>query len=40
MKKYMSAENMAQASLEDLMATESMNREAAEAVYNYFHPVN
>lgn len=40
MKKYMSADNMAQASLEDLMNTESMNREAAEAVYNYFHPVN
>lgn len=40
MKKYMSADNMAQASLEDLMNTESMNREAGEAVYNYFHPVN
>ena len=40
MKKYVSAENMAEASVEDLMDTESMSREAAENVYNYFHPVN
>ena len=40
MKKYVSAEKMAQASLEDLMETESMTKEAAENVYNYFHPRN
>ncbi len=39
MKKYVSAENMARASLEDLQATDSMTKEAAEAVYNYFHPI-
>ncbi len=39
MKKYVSAENMSQASLEDLQATDSMTKEAAEAVYNYFHPI-
>ena len=40
MKKYISAEKMAAASLEDLMGTESMSKEAAENVYNYFHPIN
>ncbi len=40
MKKYASAEKMAQASIEDLMETESMTKEAAENVYNYFHPRN
>ena len=40
MKKYVSAEKMAEASIEDLNDTESMSREAAENVYNYFHPVN
>ncbi len=40
MKKYISAEKMAEASIEDLMETESMTREAAENVYNYFHTVN
>lgn len=40
MKKYISAEKMAAASIEDLMDTESMTKEAAENVYNYFHPVN
>ncbi|MBQ5425844.1 MAG: excinuclease ABC subunit UvrC [Pseudobutyrivibrio sp.] len=40
MKKYISAEKMAAASLEDLMDTESMSKEAAENVYNYFHPIN
>ena len=40
MKKYVSAEKMAQASIEDLMKTEAMSKEAAENVYNYFHPVN
>ena len=40
MKKYVSAEKMAQASIEDLMETEAMSKEAAENVYNYFHPVN
>ena len=37
MKKYISAENMANASLEDLMETEAMTKEAAENVYNFFH---
>ena len=40
MKKYVSAEKMAQASIEDLMDTEAMSKEAAENVYNYFHPIN
>ncbi len=40
MKKYISAEKMSQASIEDLMDTEAMSREAAENVYNYFHPIN
>ena len=40
MKKYVSAEKMSVASIEDLMETESMNKEAAENVYNYFHPIN
>ncbi|NEX01602.1 Excinuclease ABC subunit C [Pseudobutyrivibrio sp. NOR37] len=40
MKKYVSAEKMAQASIENLMETEAMSKEAAENVYNYFHPVN
>ncbi len=37
MKKYLSAEKMAQATLEDLMETEAMSKEAAENLYNYFH---
>ena len=37
MKKYISAENMAKATVEDLMETEAMSREAAENVYNFFH---
>lgn len=37
MKKYVSAEKMAQASLEDLADTEAMTKEAAQMVYNYFH---
>lgn len=40
MKKYVSADKMAQATIEDLADTESMSKEAAEAVYNYFHPLN
>ena len=40
MKKFVSSENMAKATLEDLMETESMSKEAAENVYNYFHPIN
>lgn len=40
MKKYVSADNMAKATIEDLKDTPSMSREAAENVYNYFHPVN
>ena len=40
MKKYVSAEKMSEASVEDLMDTESMSKEAAENVYNYFHPIN
>ncbi len=37
MKKYVSAEKMAEASLEDLAETEGMTKEAAENLYNYFH---
>ena len=37
MKKYISAEKMANATLEDLMETDTMSKEAAENVYNYFH---
>ncbi len=40
MKKYVSAEKMAEADVEDLAETESMTLEAAQNVYNYFHPVN
>ena len=40
MKRFISAEKMAQASIEELMATEAMSKEAAENVYNYFHPMN
>ena len=40
MKKYVSAEKMSQATIEDLADTESMSLEAAENVYNYFHPMN
>ncbi len=40
MKKFVSADKMAEASLEELMDTEAMSKEAAENVYNYFHPVN
>lgn len=40
MKKYVSAEKMAAASIDDLADTEAMTREVAENVYNYFHPVN
>jgi excinuclease ABC subunit C len=31
---------MSEASIEDLIDTESMSKEAAENVYNYFHPIN
>ncbi len=40
MKKYVSAEKMSEATIEDLADTESMSLEAAENVYNYFHPMN
>ena len=40
MKKFVSADKMAEATLEELMDTEAMSKEAAENVYNYFHPVN
>ncbi|QFJ54730.1 excinuclease ABC subunit UvrC [Pseudobutyrivibrio xylanivorans] len=40
MKRFVSAEKMAQASLEEFMETEAMSKEAAENVYNYFHPMN
>ena len=40
MKKYVSAENMSKATVEELMDTEAMSKEAAINVYNYFHPVN
>lgn len=39
MKKYTSAEKMREASIEDLADTESMNREAAEAVFAFLHPL-
>ena len=37
MKRFVSSEAMSKASLEELMDVESMNKESAEAVYNYFH---
>ena len=40
MKRFISADKMAEATLEELAATEGMNQEAAANVYNYFHPVN
>ncbi len=40
MKRFISADKMAEATLEELAATEGMNQEAASNVYNYFHPVN
>ncbi|MBR4708272.1 MAG: excinuclease ABC subunit UvrC [Pseudobutyrivibrio sp.] len=40
MKKYVSADKMAEATIEDLMDTEAMNRESAENVFKFFHPVN
>ncbi|SDB43231.1 Excinuclease ABC subunit C [Pseudobutyrivibrio sp. YE44] len=39
MKKFVSAEKMGQATLEELADTEGMTKEAAENVYNYFHPM-
>jgi excinuclease ABC subunit C len=40
MKKFISSEKMSEATIEELMDVESMNKEAAENVYYYFHPVN
>jgi excinuclease ABC subunit C len=40
MKRFISADKMAEATLEELAATDGMNQEAASNVYNYFHPVN
>ena len=37
MKKYQSLEAIKEASVEDLMDTESMNEKAALAVYQFFH---
>ena len=37
MRRYQSLEKIKEATLEDLAATESMNRQAAEAVYAFFH---
>ena len=37
MKKYQSLDAIKEASVEDLMDTESMNEKAAEAVYRFFH---
>ncbi len=39
MKRFVSAEKMAAATLEELADTEGMTKEAAENVYNYFHPL-
>ena len=38
MRKFRSAENIRDASLEELIETESMNRKSAETVYAFFHP--
>ena len=40
MKKFVSADKMREATLEELKDTEGMNQEAAEAVWAYFHPMN
>ncbi len=40
MKKYISIDNMSKASVEDLAATESMTIEAAQAVFDFLHPLN
>ncbi|SDI25127.1 Excinuclease ABC subunit C [Pseudobutyrivibrio sp. 49] len=40
MKRFVSAEKMAEATLEELAATDGMNQEAAANVFNYFHPMN
>lgn len=40
MKRFISAEKMAEATLEELAATDGMNQDAAANVYNYFHPMN
>ncbi len=40
MKKYVSADKMAEASIEDLSETEGMSKDAAINVFNYFHPIN
>ena len=37
MRRYQSLENIRNASVEDLMLTDSMNQVAAEAVYRFFH---
>ena len=37
MKRYQSIENIRNASVEDLLLTESMNRASAEKVYDFFH---
>lgn len=40
MKRFVSSEKMAEATIEELAATEGMNLESATNVYNYFHPMN
>lgn len=40
MKRFVSAEKMAEATIEELAATDGMNQEAATNVFNYFHPMN
>ncbi|WP_090160779.1 excinuclease ABC subunit UvrC [Pseudobutyrivibrio xylanivorans] len=40
MKRFVSAEKMAEATIEELAATDGMNQEAAANVFNYFHPMN
>ncbi|MDC7280376.1 excinuclease ABC subunit UvrC [Butyrivibrio fibrisolvens] len=40
MKRFVSAEKMAEATIEELVATDGMNQEAATNVFNYFHPMN
>ena len=40
MKRFVSAEKMAEATLEELADTEGMTKEAAANVFGYFHPIN
>ena len=40
MKRFVSAEKMAEATIEELADTEGMTKEAAANVFGYFHPIN